>query len=113
MTKQNRFKAKASSRRRDKTKMANYGATIFHEVKRYDGDGNLIETISADDLIARPIGASRKYSTRNQKKLRGTRLQKTKGEGSKAAWDKLDAAVNKGAIVGYEKEFANPLNKKE
>jgi len=113
MTKQNRFKAKAASRRRDKTKMANYGATIFHEVKRYDGDGNLIETISADDLIARPIGAARKYKGGRAKSKRAAVLAKTNGEGSIKAWNKLAAVANKGAVIGYQREFANPLNKKE
>ncbi|SVC62834.1 uncharacterized protein METZ01_LOCUS315688 [marine metagenome] len=104
MTAQNRHKARKGSRRRDKNKMANYGATLFHEVKRYDGDGNLIETVSADDLMARPIGATRKYPGRWAKRNRAASLAKTNGEGSKEAWNKVAAAVNRGDRVDYKKE---------
>ena len=97
-------KQRTSSRRRDKNKLTNYAATIFHEVKRYDGDGNLIETISPDELIARPIGASRKWHTLSRKQSRGAQLTKTNGEGSKKDWAKVTAAVKKGAKVGYRKE---------
>ena len=101
---QNKWKMIKGSRRRDKNKKANYGAKIFHEVKRYDGDGNLIETISADDLMARPIGATRKYHGRWAKRNRAASLAKTNGEGSKAAWNKVVAAVNRGDKVDYKKE---------
>ena len=101
---QNKWKMRKGSRRRDKNKLANYGATLFHEVKRYDGDGNLIETISADELIARPIGVTRKYHSQWQRKNRAASLTKTKGEGSKEAWNKVATAVKKGARVGYKKE---------
>ena len=101
---QNKWKMIKGSRRRDKNKKANYGATLFHEVKRYDGDGNLIETVSPDDLMARPIGATRKYSGRWAKRNRAASLAKTNGEGSKAAWNKVVAAVNRGDKVGYKKE---------
>ena len=104
MSAQNRYKLRKASRRRDKNKMANYGATLFHEVKRYDGDGNLIETVSPDELMARPIGATRKYQTIWEKRTRNAQLAKTKGEGSKAAWNKVAAAVNRGAKVDYKKE---------
>ena len=97
-------KLRKASRRRDKNKVANYGAKIFFEVKKYDGEGNLIETVSADALMARPIGATRKYNTWHQKKIRGSQLTKTNGEGSNAAWDKVVAAVNRGGKVGYKKE---------
>jgi hypothetical protein len=97
-------KARNGSRRRDKNKLANYGATLFHEVKRYDGDGNLIETVSPDELMARPIGATRKYKGYWDKQKRSAQLSKTNGEGSNAAWDKVVAAVNRGAKVDYKKE---------
>ena len=101
---QNKWKMIKGSRRRDKNKKANYGAKIFHEVKRYDGDGNLIETISADDLMARPIGATRKYIGKWAQRNRAASLAKTNGEGSKAAWNKVVAAVNRGDKVDYKKE---------
>ena len=97
-------KMRKSSRRRDKNKLANYGATLFYEVKRYDGDGNLIETVSPDELMARPIGVTRKYIGRWAKRNRAASLAKTNGEGSKAAWNKVVAAVNRGGKVGYKKE---------
>jgi len=101
---QNKWKMIKGSRRRDKNKKANYGATLFHEVKRYDGDGNLIETVSPDELMARPIGVTRKYIGRWAKRNRAASLAKTNGEGSKAAWNKVVAAVNRGDKVGYKKE---------
>ena len=101
---QNKWKMLKGSRRRDKNKKANYGATLFHEVKRYDGDGNLIETVSPDELMARPIGVTRKYIGRWAKRNRAASLAKTNGEGSKAAWNKVVAAVNRGDKVGYKKE---------
>ena len=93
-----------SMHRRNQTKLANYGAKLFHEVKRYDGDGNLIETVSPDELMARPIGASRKWHTRNDRRIRDTQLSKTNGEGSNAAWSKITAEVKRGGKVGYKKE---------
>ena len=101
---QNKWKMIKGSRRRDKNKKANYGATLFHEVKRYDGDGNLIETVSPDELMARPIGATRKYIGKWAQRNRAASLAKTNGEGSKAAWNKVVAAVNRGAKVDYKKE---------
>ena len=93
-----------SAHRRDDTKKNNYGATLFHEVKRYDGKGKLIETITPDELIARPIGITNKYPTIWQRKNRAASLTKTNGEGSKEAWNKVATAVKKGAKVGYKKE---------
>ena len=101
---QHNAKARKGSRRRDKNKMANYGAKIFFEVKKYDGDGNLIETVSPDDLMARPIGATRKYHGRWNKRKRATSIAKTNGEGSQEAWNKVAAAVNRGDRVDYKKE---------
>ena len=101
---QSRSKKRKGAYRRDSAKKANYGTTLFHEVKRYDGKGKLIETITPDELMARPIGATRKYKTRWEKRTRNAQLQKTNGEGSNAAWDKVVAAVNRGGKVGYKKE---------
>ena len=101
---QNKWKMRKGSRRRDKNKLANYGATLFHEVKRYDGDGNLIETISPDDLMARPIGYAIKRDTMWKRQQYAARTAKTNGEGSKAAWSKVAAAVKRGAKVDYKKE---------
>ena len=101
---QKRANNRKSAHRRDDTKRNNYGATLFHEVKRYDGKGKLIETITPDELIARPIGITRKYPTRWQRKNRAASLAKTNGEGSKAEWNKVVAAVNRGDKVGYKKE---------
>ena len=100
----NRARNRKAAHRRDSAKKANYGATLFHEVKRYDGEGKLIETITPDELIARPIGITRKYPTRWQRKNRAASLTKTNGEGSKAAWNKVVAAVNRGDKVDYKKE---------
>ena len=97
-------KRRKGSRRRDNSKRANYGAKLFFKVKRYDGDGNLIETVSPDDLMARPIGATRKYHGRWNKRKRAASIAKTNGEGSQEAWNKLGAAVNRGAKVDYKKE---------
>ena len=100
----NRARNRKAAHRRDSAKKANYGATLFHEVKRYDGDGNLIETITPDELIARPIGVTRKYHSQWQRKNRGAQLTKTNGEGSNAAWSKVATAVKRGARVDYKKE---------
>jgi len=100
----NRARNRKAAHRRDSAKKNNYGATLFHEVKRYDGDGNLIETVSPDDLMARPIGATRKYPGRWNKRKRAASIAKTNGEGSQEAWNKLGAAVNRGAKVDYKKE---------
>ncbi len=99
-------KNRMSAHRRDSAKRNNYGATLFHEVKRYDGEGNLIETITPDELIARPIGVERKFQTKWQKRTRHAQLQKTNGEGSLADWSRIAAKVNKGSKVSYTKEKA-------
>jgi hypothetical protein len=97
-------KLRKASRRRDKNKLANYGATLFHEVKRYDGNGNLIETVSPETLMARPIGATTKRKTIRNQGIYAARLAKTNGEGSNAAWSKVATAVKRGARVDYKKE---------
>ena len=100
----NRARNRKAAHRRDNTKKNNYGATLFHEVKRYDGKGKLIETITPDELIARPIGITNKYPGRWAKRNRAASLAKTNGEGSNEAWSKVAAKVKKGAKVGYKKE---------
>ena len=102
MSKRNRDRA--SALRRDSAKLDNYGAKIFHEVKRYDGEGKLIETITPDDLMARPIGSTGKRKTTYSKRVYQARLNKTNGEGSMEAWSSLATKVKKGAKVGYKKE---------
>ena len=104
---QNRWQLRKGTRRRDKNKRANYGATLFHEVKRYDGNGNLIETVSTDELMARPIGATRKYNTMYQRKCRGASLHKTNGEGPMKDYNKVAIKVKKGARVGYKAVVEN------
>ena len=101
---QPRNKQRKGAYRRDSAKKNNYGATLFHEVKRYYGKGKLIETITPDELIARPIGITNKYPGRWAKRNRAASLAKTNGEGSNAAWNKVVAAVNRGGKVGYKKE---------
>ncbi len=98
-------KKRRSAYRRDSAKKDNYGAKLFHEVKKFDGDGNLIETISPDDLMARSIGATRTYHTWRKKRTHNARLAKTNGEGSIRAWGSLSTKVKKGAKVDYKKEI--------
>jgi hypothetical protein len=97
-------KQRISKYRRDKSKLSNYGAKMFHEVKRYDGEGNLIETITPDDLMERPIDSTRKRHSNKSKNIYKTRLTKTNGEGSMEAWSSLATKVKRGARVGYKKE---------
>ena len=98
-------KLRMGRRRRNKSKRDNYGAKLFFEVKRYDGDGNLIETVSPDDLMARPIGHTRKYPLRWQRKNRGSSLHKTNGEGPMKDYNKVAVQVKRGAKVPYKKEI--------
>ena len=99
-----RSRARASALRRDKSKLNNYGAKIFHEVKRYDGEGKLIETITPDDIMARPIGSTIKRKSIHAKRTYEARLAKTNGEGSMEAWSKIATKVKRGARVDYKKE---------
>ena len=91
-------KKRQSALRRDKAKLENYGAKLFHEVKRFDGDGNLIETISPDELMAQSIGSTVKKRPKDRARL-NRRLSKTNGEGSQKAWAKVVAKVKKGARI--------------
>ena len=104
---QNKWKMLKGSRRRDKNKKANYGAKLFFEVKRYDGDGNLIETVSPDALMARPIGSTRKYSTMYKRKCRGASLHKTNGEGPMKDYNKIAVKVQRGARTAYKAVVEN------
>ena len=104
---QHNAKARKAARRRASTKKDNYGAELFHEVKRYDGAGNLIETVSTDELMARPIGATRKYGTMYKKKNRGASLHRTNGEGPMEEYNKIATKVKKGARVGYKAIIEN------
>ena len=99
-----RSRNRKAAYRRDSAKRDNYGTTLFHKVKRYDGEGKLIETITPDELMARPIGAERKFQTRWDKRTRTAQLQKTNGEGSMDAWTKLATKVKRGGKVDYKKE---------
>ena len=99
-----RRKNRASAIRRDSAKLDNYGAKIFHEVKRYDGEGKLIETITSDDIMARPIGSTIKKRTTSSKRIYEARLTKTNGEGSMEDWSKIATKVKRGARVDYKKE---------
>ena len=99
-----RRKNRASAIRRDIAKLDNYGAKIFHEVKRYDGEGKLIETITPDDIMARPIGSTIKKRTTSSKRIYEARLTKTNGEGSMEDWSKIATKVKRGARVDYKKE---------
>jgi len=95
---------RSSALRRDSAKLNNYGAKIFHEVKRYDGEGKLIETITPDELMASPIGSTIKRRSTHSKRIYQARLNKTNGEGSMREWSKVSTNVKKGAKVGYRKE---------
>ena len=99
-----RRKNRASAIRRDSAKLDNYGAKIFHEVKRYDGEGKLIETITSDDIMARPIGSTIKKRSTHAKRTYQARLTKTNGEGSMEDWSKIATKVKRGARVDYKKE---------
>jgi hypothetical protein len=99
-----RSRNRSSALRRDKSKLNNYGAKIFHEVKRYDGEGKLIETITPDALMARPIGSTMKRRTTVSKRVHKARLVKTNGEGSMREWSEVATKVKRGARVDYKKE---------
>ena len=99
-----RSRARASAIRRDSAKLNNYGAKIFHEVKRYDGEGKLIETITPDAIMARPIGSTIKRRSVHANRTYEARIGKTNGEGSMEAWSKLATKVKRGDRVDYKKE---------
>jgi hypothetical protein len=45
--------ARKSKMRRDTARRDGFGASVYHEVKRYDGEGKLIETIPPDKLMSK------------------------------------------------------------
>jgi hypothetical protein len=99
-------KKRQAALRRDKSKLENYGAKLFHEVKRFDGEGNLIETISPDELMAQPIGSSTYSGGKggsNGRRCYNRRLGRSNGEGSQGAWDKAVSKVSNGARPPYHK----------
>ena len=76
--------ARKSKMRRDATRRDGFGANVYHEVKRYDGEGKLIETISPDKLM-----------NENTNFLKHQRLRRTGGEKGKvlATHRELDKSV--------------------
>lgn len=101
---QSKMKRKIALSRRDTNKLHSYGAKTFSEVKRYDGEGNLIEVITPDELMSRPIGSTIKRKTMHGKRIYQSRLSKTNGEGSMRAWSSLATKVKRGDKVDYKKE---------
>ena len=73
-----------SKMRRDSARRDGFGANVYHEVKRYDGEGKLIETISPDKLM-----------NENTNFLKHQRLRRTGGEKGKvlATHRELDKSV--------------------
>ena len=104
---QHSAKARKAARRRDNNKKANYGAKLFFEVKKYDGAGNLIETVSTDKLMARSIGATRKYGNMHQRKVRNASLHRSNGEGPMKEYKKIATKVKRGARIGYKAVVEN------
>ena len=46
-------KNRTSRTRRDVSKLDSYGQKLFFPVKRFDKDGNLLEEVSVDELMAK------------------------------------------------------------
>ena len=65
-------KNRTSRNRRDQSKFGSYGQKLFFPVKRYDKDGNLLEEVSADDLMAKSPDTAKHRSERNRKRKGGT-----------------------------------------
>ena len=62
-------KNRTSRNRRDQSKFGSYGQKLFFPVKRYDKDGNLLEEVSVDDLMAKsPDTAKHKYEGSRKRK---------------------------------------------
>jgi len=74
-----------SRNRRDTSKFGSYGQKLFFPVKRFDKDGNLLEEISTDDLMAQDIDKS---------KYKHNRCRRRKG-GSADAYSKLATELKK------------------
>jgi len=65
-------KNRTSRNRRDQSKFGSYGQKLFFPVKRFDKDGNLLEEVSADDLMAKSPDTAKHRSERNRKRKGGT-----------------------------------------
>ena len=62
-------KNRTSRNRRDQSKLDSYGQKLFFPVKRFDKDGNLLEEVSADDLMAKsPDTAKHRYEGSRKRK---------------------------------------------
>ena len=62
-------KNRTSRNRRDQSKFDSYGQKLFFPVKRYDKDGNLLEEVSVDDLMAKsPDTAKHRYEGSRKRK---------------------------------------------
>ena len=62
-------KNRTSRNRRDQSKFGSYGQKLFFPVKRFDKDDNLLEEVSADDLMAKsPDTAKYKYEGSRKRK---------------------------------------------
>ena len=62
-------KNRTSRNRRDQSKFGSYGQKLFFPVKRFDKDGNLLEEVSVDDLMAKsPDTAKYKYEGSRKRK---------------------------------------------
>ena len=60
---------RTSRNRRDQSKFGSYGQKLFFPVKRYDKDGNLLEEVSVDDLMAKsPDTAKHRYEGSRKRK---------------------------------------------
>ena len=62
-------KNRTSRTRRDVSKFGSYGQKLFFPVKRFDKDGNLLEEVSVDDLMAKsPDTAKHRYEGSRKRK---------------------------------------------
>ena len=78
-------KNRTSRTRRDMNKLYSYGQKLFFPVKRFDKDGNLLEEVSTDDLMAQDIDKS---------KYKHIRYRRRKG-GSASSYSKLATKLKK------------------
>jgi len=68
MSEKNR-KNRTSRNRRDQSKLNSYGQKLFFPVKRFDKDGNLLEEVSTDALMAKsPDTAKHRYKGNRKRK---------------------------------------------
>lgn len=95
MTQRNK-KNRMSRSRRDQSKFGSYGQKLFFPVKRYDKDGNLLEEITADELMSADLD-TKKYRNKQARKVKGGTIE----EYSKLV-TKINKAPNK-INIRYEK----------